>query len=190
MATLPVGVTLDGNGYTITYTGGMVDGVNSAIIMGDECVVKNLTLRGTAPMNVWNKGYGIQAYDAEDTTVSNVTIKGFNAAILVNGSDMTLEGIVDVSSNGFGGIEVSKGVGLTKNSVLTVEGTVVNTTESNKAPTAWTECKVNAADPEGSVVGSDWTAHYYIKTAGTDYQIWWLMDPANAPADDTPADDT
>ena len=177
-STLNEGVTLDGNGYTITYTGN-----KSAIIMSDDCVVENVTLRGTAPMNVWKGAYGIQAYNAKNTTISDVTIKGFNAAILVNGSETTLTDVVDVSSNGFGGIEVSKGEGVTANSVLTVEGTVINDTESSKAPTAWTECTDKNGDgAQGSVIGADWTSVVYEKkTPSSKYQIWWLIDSSNAP---------
>ena len=170
------GVTLDGNGYTITYTG-----TKSAIIMSNNCVVENVTLRGTAPMNVWKGAYGIQAYNAVNTTISDVTIKGFNAAILVNGSETTLTDVVDVSSNGFGGIEVSKGDGVTADSVLTVEGTVINDTESSKAPTAWTECAENGENAQGSVIGADWTSVVYEKESGSKYQIWWLIDSSNAP---------
>ena len=175
-STLAEGVTLDGNGYTITYTG-----KGSAIIMNKDCVVENVTLRGTAPMNVWKGAYGIQAYNAEKTTISDVTIKGFNAAILVNGSETTLTDVVDVSSNGFGGIEVSKGTGVTVDSVLTVEGTVVNDTESSKAPTAWTECTASGENAQGSVIGADWTSVVYEKESGSKYQIWWLIDSSNAP---------
>ena len=175
-STLEAGVTLDGNGYTITYTGS-----KSAIIMSDDCVVENVTLRGTAPMNVWKGAYGLQAYNAENTTISDVTIKGFNAAILVNSSETTLTDVVDVSSNGFGGIEVSKGTDVSANSVLTVEGTVVNDTESSKAPTAWTECTdVNGDGAQGSVIGADWTSVVYEKDSSK-YQIWWLIDSSNAP---------
>ena len=174
--TLTAGVTLDGNGYTITYTGKKVGDVNTAIVLSDDCVVENLTLRGTAPVNVWSSNYGIQAYQAENTVISDVTVKGFNAAILVNASDATLKGSVDVSNNGFGGIEVSGG-----DATLTVDATVVNTTESDKAPTAWTECGENGADQEGTVIGADWQSIVYQKDESS-YQIWWFMDLGNAPS--------
>ena len=85
---------------------------------------------------------------------------------------------MDVSGNGFGGIEVSGG-----DAVLTVDdATVVNTTESKTAPTAWTECGEDGADPEGTVIGADWYSVVYEKVADTTYQIWWVMDLSNAPS--------
>ena len=183
--TVNPGVTLDGDGHTITYTGSRVgSGPNSALVLSDGSSVKNVNLVGSGPMNVWSGKYGIQAYDAGEVTISDVTISNFNAAILVNGSTATLSGTVDVSGNYFGGIEVSKGSGIEDASELVVDGTVINTTESATAPTVWTECTDAAGSgAQGSVTGVRWSSYVVTKTSGskTTYQIWWLMDSSIDP---------
>ena len=173
---LPEGVTLDGNGHTITYTGSKNGNVHSAIVLGDNCTVKDLTLVGDGIMSVWTGNFGIQAFNAKNVTVSDVTIKNFNAAILLNNADMTLTGTVDVSGNYYGGIEV--------NGTLIIEGALVNTTESSTAPTVWTGCDdVNGTDPAGTVTGGSMSKVVYKKmTDGeTKYQIWWLKEIENDP---------
>lgn len=113
----------------------------------EGAVIENVTVEGNTLLGNWNSAYGIQVYDTKDVVLSDVTISGFDAAILVNGSEVTLEGTVDVSGNEFGGIEVSKGSGLSNASVLTVNGEVVNSTEADDAPTAWTECEAKGENP-------------------------------------------
>lgn len=83
---------------------------------------------------------------------------------------------MDVSDNEFGGIEVSKGSSVTSDAILTVAGTVVNTTEEDAAPTAWTECQAGGASPEGSINGVSWKQALIEKTgATTTYQIYWYI---------------
>ncbi len=58
--------------------------------------------------------------------------------MLVNGSEVTLEGAIDVSGNEFGGIESSKGVGLENDPELNVtDATFTNTSEAYGLPTIW-----------------------------------------------------
>ncbi len=86
----------------------------------------------------WKGNYVFQVYKAT-ATIKNILFTGGDAALLVNGSDVTLEGTVNVSGNEFGGIELSQGVGVTTASKLTYNNaSIVNTTEEYKKPTIWT----------------------------------------------------
>jgi len=167
--TVPAGVTLNGADFEIEYT--VASG--SAIVLSDETTLKNVTLLGSNLVGgSWGSNYAVQAYDADDVMIENVAVEDFEAAILVNASTVTLKGTVDVSGNEFGGIEVSKGSAVTNpESVLTVEGVVVNTTESDEAPTAWICCTSSDTDPQGSIENVRWDAEY--KSAKT--QIWYYL---------------
>ena len=172
-------VTLDGNGKTITYTGTKTGDTNSAIVVaGKGSVVKNLTVESDQAIGSWDSCYGVQVYNTTDVTIEDVTVSGCNGGIMVNGSDVTLKGTINVSGNTAGGIEVSKGAACDKTSTLTVEGEVINTTESETNPTAWTECEANGQNAQGTVKGTDWTKVY--KNMGTEdkpkHQIFWFMD--------------
>ncbi|MBP1924248.1 nitrogen fixation protein FixH [Sedimentibacter acidaminivorans] len=104
-------VTINGGNHTITFTGN-ADG--------------------------WNGDYVMQVYNT-DATIDGIKLTGGDAGLLVNASEVTLTGTIDVSGNEFGGIEASKGSasGL-ENPVLTVTGaTFVNTTEEYGLPTIW-----------------------------------------------------
>lgn len=116
--------TINGNGHKITYTGEFKNG-------GD-----NTTWGSEA-----SKGDGIYVILAwhTDVTISDVTLTGGNAGLSANGANVTLNGTVDVSGNGFGGIEVTDGEDDPVLPSLTINGTIVNTTESATAPTLWTD---------------------------------------------------
>ena len=170
---IPADVTLDGAGYTLDASQVKTE---SAIVIVDGCTVKNLTVEGNTRMNSWDSNYGIQAYgDGVKATLEDVTVTGFDAAILVNGAELTLKGTVNVSGNEFGGIEVSQGDGIDEVSKLIVEGTVVNSTESDTAPTAWIPCKdAEGTNPEGSIEGVKWTETMVEKDNG-DFQLWYTI---------------
>ncbi|GAA0233009.1 hypothetical protein GCM10008921_16770 [Metaclostridioides mangenotii] len=90
------------------------------------------------PKEGWQGVYGIQVYNAKNVTLNDVSSSGADGGILVNGSEVTLTGIVEVSGNESGGIEVSKGeadgIGEPK---LTVNGTVTYTEETETEPVIW-----------------------------------------------------
>lgn len=120
-------VTIDGNGKTIEYVG---------------------TFKGEVYDNtVWGSGangdgqgvYVIQVYRTE-ATIKNITLTGGNAGLSANGSTVTLIGDIDVSGNGFGGIEMTKGSGVTTLPYVHAgEATITNTTETATTPTVWTD---------------------------------------------------
>lgn len=112
-------VTIDGNGHTIKYVG----------TFGKE-ESKNNT--------VWGSIYILQAYKTT-LTLKDIKLTGGNAAVLANGSTIRLEGKVDVSGNGFGGIELSQGKDVTETAKLVfADGSkLINTTEGKNKPTLW-----------------------------------------------------
>src|SRR5690606_17358944 len=83
-------VTIDGNGFTISSD--------------------------VADNTVWNSNtaYIFHVYNTDDVVIKDISLTNANAGLLVNGSSASLEGVINVSGNGFGGIESSNG------SVLTV----------------------------------------------------------------------
>lgn len=150
-------VTIDGNEHTLSFTG--LEDVDSTEDDGlifkqtdtdINAEVKDLTVdAGLKDPETWVGTYAIHVYNAT-ATLENVTATGGNGGILVNGSDVTLEGTVDVSGNGFGGIEVSKGQGLENDPELNADGAeIINTTEAYLLPTIWedgVEDTVTASD--------------------------------------------
>ncbi len=111
-------VTIDGNNNTIRYIG----------TFGSNQSNEN---------TVWGGIYVLQVYKTT-ATIKNIKLTGGNAALLVNGSKVTLIGNIDVSGNGFGGIELGQGVGIDElNSLNIDDATIINTTESANKPTLW-----------------------------------------------------
>lgn len=120
---------IDGNGHKITYAGTFKDGST------------NNTVWGSGAAAPYNGGvYVIQAYNA-NVTVKNITLTGGNVGLSANGANLTLEGTVNVSGNGFGGIELTKGQAPTLSvpSLTINNATIVNTTETSSTPTLWTD---------------------------------------------------
>lgn len=129
-------LTLDGRGFTLTYSQGVKDGIQ--IVQADRVLIKDLNLQMQDETEKWNGAYGIQAYEST-VTLNDVKATGADAGILVNGAEVTLEGVVDVSGNEFGGIEVAKGVDAT--TMPKLKGTAANlkndTEQSSGKPTIW-----------------------------------------------------
>ena len=112
-------VTIDGKGHTMKYVG----------TFGPEASKSN---------TVWGGIYVIQIYKV-NATIRDIKLTGGNAGLLVNGGNVRLEGTIDVSGNGFGGIELGKGAGVTSAPELemTSKTKLVNTTENEDKPTVW-----------------------------------------------------
>lgn len=174
------GVTIKGNGKTLTFEG--LENIatttdDGLIISGADVTVNNLKVdAGLASPGNWVGTYAIHVYDTTDVTLSNVTATGGNGGILVNGSEVKLEGTINVSGNGFGGIEVSGDTVGTANLSLDINGaTIVNVSEDPGKPTIW-EDKVS-----GHVTGAggyhsirvlkdeDSQVHYYKVEANSQF---------------------
>ena len=160
-------LTLLGKGHTLTYAAGVKDGIQ--IVQRQGVVLENLTVKMQDETGKWNGSYGIQAYES-DVTLNNITATGADAGILVNGAAVKLGGIVDVSGNEFGGIEVSKGTLAESNPSLTGSAeNLKNDTEEIGKPTVWidkvselTEAVVNVSGLHPSAVSEKDQMHYFL----------------------------
>ena len=112
-------VTIDGRGHTMKYVGKFGSSQSS-------------------DNTVWGGIYVLQVYKTE-ATIRNIKLTGGNGGLLVNGGKVKLEGTIDVSGNGFGGIELGQGSGVDSvaHIILTDDTKLVNTTESPDKPTLW-----------------------------------------------------
>ena len=136
VAILSDNLTLDGNGHALTFAQGVKDGIQ--VIQKQGVLIQDLSIHMQDEAEKWNGSYGIQAYQST-VTLKDVSATGADAGILVNGAEVALEGVVDVSGNEFGGIEVSKGQLAEKQPKLT--GTAANlkndTEQESGKPTIW-----------------------------------------------------
>lgn len=139
------GVIIDGQGHTISY----------------------------ANQEGWNSEYILHIYRAKDVVIKNIKLTGGDAAILINSSEVTLEGQVDVSGHEFGGIELSQGQGVEELPKLTLaEGLVlINDTEAYGQPTIWEDLVTNTL-----VGGDDLHANSEIREG----QVQYYLDIKNA----------
>lgn len=166
-------ITVDGDGNTMSTT---AQGKVLTLMGGGT--VRNITIESTADNTDWHSSYGIQFYNSKGT-VENAKITGGNAAIIVNSSEVTLKGKIDVSGNTFGGIEVSKGSALNLNpGVLNINGaTIINTTEEYGKPTIWID---GIDENEGVVYGAEnMTKIIFTKEDGSQ-QIQYYLNPQNS----------
>ncbi len=122
-------LVIDGKNHTIKYVG----------TFGTDNSKSN---------TVWGGIYVLQFYKTTGT-IRNIKLTGGNAALLLNGSQVKLEGTIDVSGNGFGGIELGQGVNVDEDVKLTLDDNIniINTTEKNSAPTLWV-----ASDSEDATI--------------------------------------
>lgn len=163
---------IDGQGHKITYVGTFKGGSNDNTVWGSDAA------------KPYDGGvYVIQAYNA-NVTVKNITLTGGNVGLSANGANLTLEGTIDVSGNGYGGIELTKGQApdlsvpsLTMNNV-----TLVNDSESATVPTLYTDAltteEVTGMNIEYNGVKA---AVSYDKEAGKPAQVLLFLDETKAP---------
>ena len=166
---------IDGNGYKITYVGTFKDGSHDKTEWGSDA---------EAPYD--GGVYVIQAYNA-NVTVKNITLTGGNVGLSANGANLTLEGKIDVSGNGFGGIELTKGAAptLAVPSLTINNATIVNTTETDKLPTLWTD---NLTTEEVESMNIEYNgvkvAVTCDKEVGKPLQVQLFLDENNLPTGD------
>lgn len=118
---LPANTTLDGDGYTISPNFARTNNSNNAtlgIISADNVTIKDLTIDGVSGTNL----HGINVYVSENVILENVTsLDNDRSGVVVNGSNVTVEDIT-TSGNGWHGINVAQGGGVTDPAILTVNG--------------------------------------------------------------------
>ncbi|WEK54687.1 MAG: S-layer homology domain-containing protein [Candidatus Cohnella colombiensis] len=145
-------VTINGGSHKLTFStnfAGAPNGERQGILVQANGVTINNIEVVVQQASGWKGVYGVQVYDVTGVVLNNYIGSGADAALLVNGSSVELTGTTTVSGNEFGGIEVSRGTSASRNSTLTVTGSLVNTDEAYGKPTIWT---VNG---QGSVTGTN-----------------------------------
>lgn len=166
-------VNIDGNNQPISTS---AEGKVFTFLNGAQC--DNLIIESSADNSKWNSSYGIHFYTANNS-LNNATIKGFNAAILINGGELKLNGTINISGNTFGGIEVSKGtVSGLQSSLLDINNAkIINNSEEYGKPTIWID---GITDDIGKVIGANnMTQIIFTKEDGTQ-QIHYYLKPENA----------
>lgn len=178
-------VVIDGDGHTLSFTGlkkSDTGADDALIIAADNSIVKNLTVNaGLQDPKTWSGIYAVHVYNAKDIILENVTAAGANGGILVNSSNVSLEDNINVSGNGFGGIEVSKGAHSVGDPLLKAESAYfINESEKNGLPTIWVDGTndigaaaelVEVPDDTFTTVsfaeGNTKQVHYYLNEANT-----------------------
>jgi hypothetical protein len=161
-------MTINGNGNTLSFTDAInrsAEGTQHGILISaNNVIINNLKVQMTT-MTEWQGVYGIQAISSAGVVLNDVSITGADGAILVNGAEVELKGTTTVSGNEFGGIEVSKGVGVTLTPALTVTGTLVNADEAIALPTIWEDKvtgTVTCAGDDLTQIGINGQQQYYL----------------------------
>lgn len=155
---------IDGQGHKLSFSN--TGQGSNLVVTASGTVVKNLTVENTADNTDWTGTYCVQFYNGT-YDISNIKATGGNAGIIVNGSIATIGENVDVSGNVFGGIEVSKGTSASLGDAkLTINNSIVNTTEAYGKPTVW-------IDGEGASVvdNTGMTATTEVKENQTQYYL-------------------
>lgn len=118
---------------------------NDFVVAAKVNITRDVTINGNshkitmnlADKTTWGGHYVLQAYKA-NVTIKNLSLNGGNAGLLVNGANVVLNGTIDVSDNGFGGIELTGA-----NPTIDLSNvTLVNNTEAYLLPTLWTDPKM------------------------------------------------
>lgn len=123
------GYVFDGNGQTITANSEDANsgGKNVLVAIAPNVVIKNLTIEST----VGQKTNGMIIYGdaAKNVIIENVTITGFaHAGIIISGAEVTATNL-NISGNGWGGINIAKGTGLVNvvSTLTLVSGSLTDT---------------------------------------------------------------
>lgn len=105
------GVTLDGNGHTLTINANNESG-NALGVNASNITIQDLVIAKAADGSV---KHGINVYKATNVTIKDVTVQNMDGfGLLVNASDVTATGKLELSGNGWGDyINVGWGNGIT-----------------------------------------------------------------------------
>lgn len=154
---LPAGVTLDGNGKTLTHLSN--DNINdktkngergaiqllaqdaSDSVKADTAVIKNLTIVGpNSDTKNWTSGeFGIKAYGAKaDLIIQDVTINRAQTAIQATmGAEVTIKNSLKIGDVELGGIEVSEDAN--SELVLDESAKITYSNETAATPFVWVD---------------------------------------------------
>lgn len=139
-------VVFNGNGHKIT-----MKGTGKALVFTKDSTLNNVVVEGTLEdPTVWSSAYAVQVYNGR-YVINGLVASKMNAALLCGGSKTVLQGSVDVSGNGFGGLEVSvSGSTGIKPALDISKAFIKNRTEEYAKPTIWIDSKLGAGDVFGA----------------------------------------
>ena len=175
-------LVIDGNGKSI-FRNVPEDGDQRTkaivLISSGNVTLKNITIDGTALKDiVWNNGeFGIKVYGAgANVTLENVTVTNCNAAILVDGGKVTLNGTIDLSGNKAGGINVDKRSG--NAGTVTIASNTNLICNGNEVPVIWLDDNQDRGTINDN---TNSLTTYHPNAEGKTAQIWYLT-PSQAAA--------
>lgn len=157
-------VTIDGAGYSLKapFTG-IKNTSDSAIhIKANNITIKNLIEDGTGTTG----NRGINIYKVTGILLDNVTASNnYKNGIVVNGSVVTVNNIITIN-NGWGGIDVDLGGGVTSTATLTVNGVSLHS-EKKQIFIDDTRKPVSVIDTNNqySTTSTSTTQSYFLNTA-------------------------
>ena len=118
---LPAGVTLDGDNFTISPTFAKSGNDNNAaigILSSNNVTIHNLVIDGTYGTAL----HGINSYVSSGVKIDHVTLRNMSrTGFVVNGSTVTVSNVT-TSNNGWSGIDVDLGGGVTAPAILNIVG--------------------------------------------------------------------
>lgn len=127
--TITKAITINGNGYTVSPTFTKDSNSNNSVfgIHNTSAVtIQNLVIDGSGGTSL----HGVNVYKSTSVLLQNMTIKyNDHSGIVVNGSEVTVNGLVS-EGNGWHGINVDQGSGVTEPATLTVTGTNTHANET------------------------------------------------------------
>ena len=153
MLTITKGITLDGNGHTISRSA-----IPSTEDVGDKAVlfiessnveIKNITISSIDSTTGWDKGeYAVKVYGTiasehiSNIVFEDVEIASANAGMLIRYADVTFKGDIVLNDLGYGGINVdSKDVGSARSSLDVTNCKFKSTPMLRDLPAIWKEHK-------------------------------------------------
>lgn len=121
---IPDGVIIDGGNNTITVERSAEGSANASLFLvsgeNSSARIKNLTINGAERIK-----HGMQAYGDATLAVQNVEVHDCTGyALVVNGSKVIVDGLT-TSDNGWGGINVDLGSGVTTPADLTIKNATI-----------------------------------------------------------------
>lgn len=120
-ATITKSLTIEGAGFTLNSPFARTGNDNNSaigIIGTSNVTINNLTIDGTGGTNL----HGVNVYESTSAALNNVTLRNTNrSGLVVNGSTVMVSNIV-TSGNGWHGINVDQGTGVTSPAHLTING--------------------------------------------------------------------
>ena len=188
---LPAGVTLDGNGKTLTHLSN--DNINdktksgergaiqllaqdaSDSVKADTAAIKNLTIVGpNSDTKNWTSGeFGIKAYGAKaDLIIQDVTINRAQTAIqATKGAEVTVKNSLKIGDVELGGIEVSEDAN--SELVLDESAKITYSNETAATPFAWVDnggsitnyTNLELAKVDKTAIDGNAKFHYYLNAS-------------------------